>query len=116
MPLTFKDIEDQQLSPMMEHYVTEKKKRPDCILFYRLGDFFELCFDDALLASRELEITLTNRDCGVSERAPMAGVPHHAAYHYINRLVAKGYKVAICDQVEDAGQAKGLVKDRKSVV
>lgn len=110
MPLTFKDIEDQQLSPMMEHYVTEKKKRPDCILFYRLGDFFELFFDDALLASRELEITLTNRDCGLSERAPMAGVPHHAAYHYINRLVAKGYKVAICDQVEDAGQAKGLVK------
>lgn len=110
MPLTLKDIEGQQLSPMMEHYAAEKKKRPDCILFYRLGDFFELFFDDALLAARELEITLTSRDCGLAERAPMCGVPHHAADHYINRLVAKGYKVAICDQVEDAGQAKGLVK------
>ncbi|HHU07712.1 MAG TPA: DNA mismatch repair protein MutS [Clostridiaceae bacterium] len=110
MSLTLKDVEDQQLSPMMEHYVSEKRKRPDCILFYRLGDFFELFFDDALLASRELELTLTHRDCGLSERAPMCGVPHHAATHYINRLAAKGYKVAICDQVEDASQAKGLVK------
>ncbi len=110
MSLTIKDIEGQKLSPMMEQYVAEKKKRPDCILFYRLGDFFELFFDDALLAARELELTLTKRDCGLSERAPMCGVPHHAADHYINRLVAKGYKVAVCDQVEDASEAKGLVK------
>lgn len=110
MPLTLKDIEGEKLSPMMEQYVAEKNKRPDCILFYRLGDFFELFFDDAILVARELELTLTKRDCGLSERAPMCGVPHHAADLYISRLVNKGYKVAICDQVEDASQAKGLVK------
>ena len=110
MTLTLKDIEGEKLSPMMEQYVAEKKKRPDCILFYRLGDFFELFFDDALVAAKELELTLTKRDCGLPERAPMCGVPHHAADHYINRLVSRGYKVAICDQVEDASPAKGLVK------
>ncbi len=110
MPLTLKDIAGEKLSPMMEQYVAEKNRRPDCILFYRLGDFFELFFDDAILAARELELTLTKRDCGLPERAPMCGVPHHAADLYINRLVNKGYKVAICDQVEDASQAKGLVK------
>ncbi|NLB09390.1 MAG: DNA mismatch repair protein MutS [Clostridiales bacterium] len=110
MPLTLKDIAGEKLSPMMEQYVAEKNRRPDCILFFRLGDFFELFFDAPILAARELELTLTKRDCGLPERAPMCGVPHHAADLYINRLVNKGYKVAICDQVEDASQAKGLVK------
>jgi len=98
------------LSPMMQHYAEMKKSYPDCILFYRLGDFYEMFFEDALTASKELEITLTGRDCGLSERAPMCGVPFHAADTYIHRLIEKGYKVAICEQVEDAKQAKGMVR------
>lgn len=98
------------LSPMMSHYLEMKKEYNDCILFYRLGDFYEMFFDDAKTASRELELTLTGKDCGLEERAPMCGIPFHAADSYINRLVAKGYKVAVAEQVEDPKLAKGLVK------
>ena len=99
-----------KLSPMMEQYVATKEKYKDCILFYRLGDFYEMFFDDAILASKELEITLTGKDCGMEERAPMCGIPFHAADTYINQLVKKGNKVAIGEQVEDPKLAKGLVK------
>ncbi len=98
------------LSPMMSHYLETKKAYEDCILFYRLGDFYEMFYDDALTASRELELTLTGKDCGLEERAPMCGIPFHAADNYINKLVSKGYKVAIAEQVEDPKLAKGLVK------
>jgi len=98
------------LSPMMQIYMDTKEQYKDCILFYRLGDFYEMFFDDAILVSKELELTLTGKDCGLEERAPMCGVPFHAAENYINRLVSKGYKVAIGEQVEDPKQAKGLVK------
>lgn len=98
------------LTPMMQQYMDTKKEYPDCILFYRLGDFYEMFFEDAITAARELEITLTGKDCGLKERAPMCGVPYHAVDNYLNRLVAKGYKVAIGEQVEDPKQAKGLVK------
>ena len=97
-------------TPMMEQYLQIKDKYKYCLLFYRLGDFYELFFDDALIASRELEITLTGKDCGMEERAPMCGVPFHSADGYIAKLVEKGYKVAICEQVEDPKQAKGIVK------
>lgn len=99
-----------ELTPMMQKYLETKEEYKDCILFYRLGDFYEMFFEDALTASKELEITLTGKSCGLEERAPMCGVPFHAAESYITRLVAKGYKVAICEQVEDPKQAKGLVK------
>lgn len=99
-----------ELTPMMQQYMETKKEYPDCILFYRLGDFYEMFFDDAITASRELEITLTGKNCGLEERAPMCGVPYHAVDGYLNRLVSKGYKVAICEQVEDPATAKGLVK------
>ncbi len=99
-----------QLTPMMQQYVDTKEQYKDCFLFYRLGDFYEMFFEDAILAAKELEITLTGKDCGLEERAPMCGVPYHAAEGYINRLIAKGYKVAICEQVEDPKLAKGLVK------
>jgi DNA mismatch repair protein MutS len=99
-----------QLTPMMQQYMQTKEQYRDCILFYRLGDFYEMFFEDALTASKELEITLTGKDCGQEERAPMCGVPHHAVDGYLNKLVAKGYKVAICEQVEDPKQAKGIVK------
>lgn len=98
------------LSPMMQLYLETKEEYKDCILFYRLGDFYEMFFDDAILASKELELTLTGKSCGLEERAPMCGVPFHAVETYINRLINKGYKVAICDQVEDPKLAKGLVK------
>ena len=99
-----------EFSPMMTHYLKTKEEYKDCILFYRLGDFYEMFFDDALTASRELEITLTGKDCGQEERAPMCGVPYHAAEIYIAKLIEKGYKVAICEQLEDPKQAKGIVK------
>ncbi|NBH15102.1 DNA mismatch repair protein MutS [Lachnospiraceae bacterium] len=95
---------------MMQKYMETKQEYPDCILFYRLGDFYEMFFDDALTASKELEITLTGKNCGLEERAPMCGVPFHAVENYLNKLVSKGYKVAICEQVEDPKMAKGLVK------
>ena len=99
-----------EFSPMMQHYLETKEKYSDCILFYRLGDFYEMFFEDAKIAARELEITLTGKDCGQAERAPMAGIPFHAAESYISKLIEKGYKVAICEQLEDPKQAKGIVK------
>jgi len=98
------------LTPMMQHYIDTKQQYKDCILFYRLGDFYEMFFEDAITASKELEITLTGKDCGQEERAPMCGVPHHALDAYLNKLIAKGYKVALCEQVEDPKTAKGMVK------
>ena len=103
-------IDIKKLSPMMAEYVKTKQQYKDCILFYRLGDFYEMFFEDALTVTKELEITLTGKDCGLEERAPMCGVPFHATETYINRLIEKGYKVAICEQVEDPKKAKGLVK------
>ncbi len=99
-----------QLSPMMQQYMETKKQYPGCILFYRLGDFYEMFFEDAKTVSRELELTLTGKECGLKERAPMCGVPYHALDAYLSRLVQKGYKVAIAEQMEDPRQAKGLVK------
>ena len=98
------------LTPMMLQYLSIKEQNPDCILFFRLGDFYEMFFDDAKLVSRELELTLTGKDCGMSERAPMCGVPFHAVDVYLAKLIEKGYKVAICEQMEDPATAKGLVK------
>lgn len=99
-----------ELTPMMQQYIETKKDYQDCILFYRLGDFYEMFYEDALTASKELEITLTGKNCGQEERAPMCGVPHHAIEGYLNKLVSKGYKVAICEQVEDPKLVKGIVK------
>ena len=100
----------EDLTPMMQQYMETKKQYPDCILFYRLGDFYEMFFEDAITASRELELTLTGKACGLEERAPMCGVPYHAVETYLTRLVNKGYKVAIGEQMEDPRLAKGLVK------
>ncbi len=100
----------EELTPMMQKYLETKEEHKDCILFYRLGDFYEMFFEDALTASKELEITLTGKSCGLKDRAPMCGVPFHSAEGYINKLVQKGYKVAICEQVEDPKTAKGLVR------
>ncbi len=99
-----------ELTPMMQHYLQTKEQYPGCILFYRLGDFYEMFFEDAITVSRELEITLTGKSCGLAERAPMCGVPYHAVDTYLNKLIEKGYKVAICEQVEDPKLAKGMVK------
>ena len=99
-----------KMTPMMQQYLQTKEEYPDCILFYRLGDFYEMFFDDAITASKELEITLTGKNCGLEERAPMCGVPYHAVDSYLNRLVSKGYKVAICEQMEDPKLARGIVK------
>ena len=101
---------EQAVSPMMQQYFEIKKQHPDEILFYRVGDFYEMFYDDALTASRELELTLTGKNCGKEERAPMCGVPFHSYEGYVARLIAKGYKVAICEQMEDPALAKGLVK------
>ena len=98
------------MTPMMEQYFEIKRQYEGYLLFYRLGDFYEMFFDDAVLASRELELTLTGRDCGEAERAPMCGVPFHSADTYIARLIEKGYKIAICEQTEDPALAKGLVR------
>ena len=105
------------LSPMMQQYLQTKENYPDAIVFYRLGDFYEMFFEDAILASRLLELTLTGRDCGLSERAPMCGVPHHAAKQYIAKLVDNGYKVAICEQLSEPGEQKGpVVRDVVQVI
>ena len=98
------------LSPMMSQYMATKKEYSDCLLFFRLGDFYEMFFDDAILVSKELEITLTGKECGLEERAPMCGVPYHSVDTYLQRLVEKGYKVAIAEQMEDPKLTKGLVK------
>lgn len=99
-----------EYSPMMQHYLNMKEEYKDCILFYRLGDFYEMFFDDAIEVSRELELTLTGKECGMEERAPMCGIPYHAANTYIAKLIEKGYKVAICEQLEDPKTTKGIVK------
>ena len=103
-------VDKSAVTPMMAKYLETKEQYKDCILFYRLGDFYEMFFEDALTASRELEITLTGKACGLEERAPMCGIPYHAMEGYLTKLVSKGYKVAICEQVEDPKAAKGLVK------
>ena len=103
-------ISVEDLTPMMQQYMETKKQYQDCILFYRLGDFYEMFFEDALTASKELEITLTGKACGLEERAPMCGIPYHAVEGYLTKLVSRGYKVAICEQMEDPKLAKGLVK------
>ena len=108
--MRLQDVDVNKLSPMMKIYAETKNQYKDCILFYRLGDFYEMFFDDAETVSRELEITLTGKECGLEERAPMCGVPYHAVEMYLNKLVSKGYKVAIGEQVEDPKQAKGLVR------
>ena len=100
----------QKYSPMMMQYLGIKEQNKDAIVMFRLGDFYEMFFDDAITASRELEITLTGKDCGQAERAPMAGIPHHAAEVYAAKLIEKGYKVAICEQLEDPKTTKGIVK------
>ena len=100
----------EKFSPMMQNYITTKSQYLDCILCYRLGDFYEMFFEDAIITSKELELTLTGKDCGLEERAPMCGIPYHAVNSYIPKLVEKGYKVAICEQLEDPKQAKGIVK------
>ena len=106
----FESIDIEKVSPMMQHYLQTKAEYKDCILFYRLGDFYELFFDDAKVASKELELTLTGKACGLEERAPMCGVPFHAVDSYLTKLVSRGYKVAICEQTEDPKLAKGIVK------
>ncbi len=107
--MELKDIQKEKLSPMMQQYLETKEQYPDCILFYRLGDFYEMFFDDAVRVSRELELTLTGRDCGLEERAPMCGVPYHSAELYIKRLIDLGMRVAICEQMTDPALSKGLV-------
>ena len=99
-----------EYTPMMQQYLKTKEEYKNCILFYRLGDFYEMFFEDAKIASKELELTLTSKNCGAAERAPMCGVPYHAVEGYLNRLVHKGYKIAVCEQVEDPKTAKGIVK------
>ena len=99
-----------ELSPMMKQYFEIKQQNPDTLLFFRLGDFYELFYEDAKIASRELDLTLTGRDCGQDERAPMCGVPFHSHEGYVARLVEKGYKVAICEQMENPAEAKGIVR------
>ena len=103
-------LQQESTTPMMKQYLMTKAEYPDCILFYRLGDFYEMFFEDALIVSRELELTLTGKNCGASEKAPMCGVPHHSATVYIAKLIEKGYKVAICEQVEDPSKTKDIVK------
>ena len=100
----------EDLSPMMQQYMAVKNQHKDALVFFRLGDFYEMFFDDAVTASRELELTLTGRDCGLPERAPMCGVPYHSCEGYIARLIKKGYKVAICEQMENPATAKGMVR------
>ncbi|MBR3281317.1 MAG: hypothetical protein IKI57_05730 [Clostridia bacterium] len=105
-----KEEDFKKISPMMSQYIETKNQYNDCILLYRIGDFYEMFFDDAEIASNILELVLTGKDCGLSERAPMCGIPFHSVESYIPRLVSKGHKVAICEQLEDASLAKGLVK------
>ena len=104
------EVDRSKLSPMMAQYMEIKDQYQDILLFYRLGDFYELFFDDALIASKELELTLTGRVAGLEEKAPMCGVPHHSVKSYIEKLINKGYKVAICEQLEDPRMVKGMVK------
>ena len=104
------EVQREKLSPMMQQYMEIKDKYEDCIIFFRLGDFYEMFFDDAILASRVLELTLTGKQAGLEERVPMCGIPHHAYAAYVDELIEKGYKVAICEQLEDPKLTKGMVK------
>jgi len=104
------EVDRSKLSPMMSHYMEIKDKYNDTLVFYRLGDFYEMFFDDAVIASRELELTLTGRNAGLEERVPMCGVPYHAYQVYVEKLVEKGYKVAICEQLTDAKDSPGMVE------
>ena len=104
------EVDKSKISPMMLQYIDIKEKNMDVILFFRLGDFYEMFFEDAYVASKELELTLTGKNAGLDERIPMCGIPYHAASIYLEKLVEKGYKVAICEQVEDPKTAKGVVK------
>ena len=103
------EIDRSKISPMMKQYFEVKDKYPDCVLFFRLGDFYEMFFNDAITVSKALELTLTGRDCGLEERAPMCGVPYHAADMYIKRLIEMGFKVAVCEQLTDPAESKGIV-------
>ena len=104
------EVDKTKLSPMMLQYIEMKEKNMDVILFFRLGDFYEMFFEDALIASRELELTLTGKSAGLEDRIPMCGIPYHSVNPYIDKLIDKGYKVAICEQIEDPKTAKGVVK------
>ena len=104
------DVPKEKLSPGMRQYADLKEKYQDCILFFRLGDFYEMFFEDAILVSRELELTLTGKECGLEERAPMCGVPYHSVDLYLKRLIDRGYKIAICEQLTDPALSKGLVE------
>ena len=104
------EVDRNKLSPMMQQYMEIKDKCEDSIIFFRLGDFYEMFFEDAILASRVLELTLTGKQAGLEERVPMCGIPHHAYANYVEELIDKGYKVAICEQLEDPKSAKGIVK------
>ncbi|MDM8129657.1 DNA mismatch repair protein MutS, partial [Paraclostridium benzoelyticum] len=104
------NIDRSKLTPMMRQYFEVKNRYNDCIMFFRLGDFYEMFFEDAIVASKTLEIALTGRECGMDERAPMCGIPFHSSQNYISKLVENGYKVAICEQVEDVNASKGIVK------
>ena len=104
------DVDKTKVTPMMGQYLEIKEKNPDILLFFRLGDFYEMFFEDAILASRELELTLTGKNAGLEEKIPMCGIPYHAANIYIEKMVEKGYKVGICEQMEDPKNAKGIVK------
>ena len=104
------EVDRQKVSPMMRQYLETKDNYEDVILFYRIGDFYEMFFEDAINVSHDLELTLTGKNAGLDEKIPMCGVPHHAANIYIDKLIDKGYKVAICEQVEDPKDAKGIVK------
>ena len=104
------EVDKNKVTPMMQQYIELKEQNSDLILFFRLGDFYEMFFEDAELVSRELELTLTGKNAGLEERIPMCGIPHHAANLYIEKLIEKGYKVGICEQLEDPKIAKGIVK------
>ena len=108
--MTLDSVDINKVTPMMRQYIETKKQNKDIIVFYRLGDFYEMFFEDAITASHELELTLTGKSAGLEERIPMCGVPFHSANIYIDKLVAKGYKVGICEQLEDPKNAKGIVK------
>src|SRR5574344_2202131 len=108
--MTRQDIDRTKLSPMMVQYLEVKEAHEDTIVFFRIGDFYEMFFEDAINVSRELELTLTGKQCGLEERVPMCGIPYHAANIYIEKLIQRGYKVGICEQMEDPRFTKGLVK------
>ena len=108
--MKMQDVDLNRVSPMMRHYIGVKSEHPDVIIFYRLGDFYEVFFEDAIITSRELELTLTGRAAGLDERVPMCGVPYHAVDIYIEKMVEKGYKIGICEQLEDPKTAKGIVE------